>query len=108
LKQSSSDQLPADRFGIRLYMNVRQDGNQISGVGDWVTGPGVVGFQGSGPWDPATQTASLRFQAKGFLDVTLSGVRLWKVRGDGVHLRADRITIRGLGQSVQADLHAKY
>jgi hypothetical protein len=76
-------------------------------MGQWITHGGPILLSGRGTWSPMDSSASLKLRGPK-VSIQLDGLRLWRGEADGIHLRADRVTVRGLGQNVNADIGSAY
>jgi hypothetical protein len=105
--RSFTDEVPSDTLGIHLLLDLSPDAKGISAMGQWITHGGPILLSGRGTWSPMDSSASLKLRGPK-VSIQLDGLRLWRGEADGIHLRADRVTVRGLGQNVNADIGSAY
>jgi hypothetical protein len=110
VKRSSADVLPAQAFGLNLRLEISSAADGLHVFGGWQTRGGELAVTGTGSWSADTKSAELHLKGEkgSHIDIRISGARLWRSEADGFHLRADAISVRGLGQRVNADLSSAY
>ena len=106
-KITLSDQISSDRLGIHLELTLSPDAKGLAATGQWFTNGGPVRLSGRGTWSPQDKSASLKLRGPK-VSIQLDGLRIWRSEADGIHLRADQLSVKGLGQNVTADLSSAY
>jgi hypothetical protein len=98
--------VPPEAFGLALTLQIEPTGGSgLAVTARWHTRDGMRAFlRGTGTWSPASSSATLSLKGTGNpARIELRGVRVWRSEADGIHLRADSIDVRALGQRVSAD-----
>ncbi|HKC52626.1 MAG TPA: hypothetical protein VKF60_17690, partial [Myxococcota bacterium] len=111
LEKVTEDEVPAEAFRMRLELDFTVGSKGSLGVsGFWKLRSGLyMWLEGKGAWSPVTSSADVRLVGRDTRsDIRLTGLRIWRSRADGIHLRADSITVNALGQKLSADLTGAY
>lgn len=103
-----SEPIPGEELGIRLKLSIAaSSGSALTVTGSWETRGAVpLWLVGTGTWSAADESADLvlKNEFAPRIEIVLSGVRAHHAEGADVYLSAESASVRGLGQTVSADL----